>query len=357
MDSEEHHHIENLIANGRPANDEGPFYHHTFWESYKGSVKGKLGGLIIGGTIGLLVGGIAVGILSLIPGIIIAPIALGIIGGVSVAGMMYGAHEFSEVGREAGAVAAGLNDLEKRNQQFEISKFSEIKKELGEIKAMVAGREAANEPNYQNTVTITTPPVANDANYENVPSLAETQEKLQDYRTTHHRDDPLKQKGPFFWKVALIGAVVGACVGLILATPVGGGAAISALEHIGLGELAKVGSAKLIASTVIFGTIGASFGISRDIFRMVFDKTDLLFKGMVDSNKAPVKEPEIAQKTTQTVTLDRQPRVRTIVYPDMIDYPTSETHWQDKNPQSEKDFAVRARQALESLDHTQMRGH
>ncbi len=46
MDTEEHIEIQKAIRDGRPETDEGPYYHESWWESYKGSVKGKLGGSI-----------------------------------------------------------------------------------------------------------------------------------------------------------------------------------------------------------------------------------------------------------------------------------------------------------------------
>jgi len=364
MDSEEKDHIEHLIANGRHVNDSGPFYHHTFWESYKGMVKGKLGGLLIGGGIGLLVGGIA----ALIASIFTSGLALPIIGGISVTGMLYGAHEFSDVGRVSGAVAAGLDDLEKRNHQFELSKFADLRKELDEIKTMISGGDTSAKSQPLKISPTET------AYQEDVSSLEETREKLANYRTTHHKDDKLKERGLFYHNVALVGTIVGIGVGLLLAGQAiaGSAAALGILEHVGLTE--AVGGAGLkiagglagaklyAASAAIFGAIGASFGISRDLFRMVFDKTDTIFKGIVDSDKGKkqAKEQERTQEITQPLNLER-PKVRTIVYPEYADngmeYPASETHWRSKNPQVEKEFALRAQKALEAMDHTQMVGH
>lgn len=374
MDSEEQDHIEHLMATGRSANDSGPFYHHTFWESYKGSVKGKLGGILIGGGIGLLVGGVAA--LFALP-VVSGATALAIFGGISAGGMMYGAHEFSEVGRVSGAVSAGLDDAEKRNHEFELSKFSVLNKRLDKIEEMVAGRGALNDPNYQ---PLTSKPAANEENYtynEDTENLEKTREKLADYRTTHRKEDKLKERGYFYGNVALVGALVGIGVGLLLATGVGGPAAMAILEHVGLAKMTVVAGAAIpelatvingaplfAASAAIFGVIGASFGISRDLFRMVFDKTDTIFKGIVDADKGKKqkeKVQEVAQEVAQPLNLER-PKIRTIVYPETypdmgIKYPQSETHWQSKNPQSEREFALRAQKALEAMDHTQMTGH
>jgi len=371
MDSEEQDHIEHLMATGRSANDSGPFYHHTFWESYKGSVKGKLGGLLIGGGIGLLVGGVAA--LFVWPLAASGATALAVLGGISAAGMLYGAHEFSEVGRVSGAVAAGLDDAEKRNHEFELSKFSVLNKRLDRIEEMVAGRGAAlNDPNYQ---PLTSKPATNEENYkynEDTETLEKTRGKLADYRTTHRKDDKLKERGYFYGNVALVGALVGIGVGLLLATGVGGPAAMAILEHVGLAEMTMVngiatltpaisGAPLFAASAAIFGVIGASFGISRDLFRMVFDKTDTIFKGIVDADKGKkhkTKAPEVAQEIVQPLDLQR-PLIRTIVYPDMgTDTPKSTTHFRDANPSKlDKGFAFAANEALNSLDHTQAVGH
>ncbi len=396
MDSEEHDKIQKLIATGRSANDEGPFYHHTFWESYKGAIKGKLGGLIIGGLIGVLVGGIAFGIMAIFAGGLSASgLILGttisakaIIGGLGVAGMVYGAHEFSEVGRVSGAVAAGLDDSEKRNHEFELAKFSEMKKEIGELKAMIAGQKAANDPTFSQKVPAA---AANDENFsvatanhsqQEVDELERTRAKLAEYRTTHHRDDVLKSKGLIYWKVMLVGALAGIGVGLLLASGVGGVAAAEILSHIGIGEIATVAGAKTLVgigsaelmttSAIAFGTIGASFGISRDFFRMVFDKTDTVFKGVFDlkHSRERQKQPEIELQPVAP-----SPRISTLVYHthnndehdyEGADFPyaKSVTYYRDMIPskqnnnfisKQDKDFATIAKEALASLDHTQAR--
>ena len=376
MDSEYHDHIEHLLANGRSANDSGPFYHHTFWEAYKGSVKGKLGGLLIGGGIGLLVGCVACLLLS--PWLLAAGSTLSagaIIGSVSVAGMLYGTHEFSEVGRVSGAVSAGLNDLEKRNQEFELAKFSDLNKKLDKIENLVEGHSAANEPNFKQPQAI---PAANDANYANdISALDVTRERQANYRTTHHKDDALKDRGLFYHNVALVGAIVGIGVGLLLAGGVGGIAGATILSHMGIVEVAKdtalttalITPQLLATSAIVFGVIGASFGISRDLFRMVFDKTDLIFKGIVDSDKGKntkrAKAPELEQQiNVAPVPVIEQAKVRTLIYPDVPesndDNPNkkSASFWQEKNPSKhDAGFIAAASNALFQLDHTQATRH
>lgn len=370
MDSEEHDHIEHLLANGRSVNDSGPFYHHAWWEAYKGSVKGKLGGLLIGGGIGLLVGCAAC--LLLVPfGILgvagVLPAGT-IIGSVSVAGMLYGAYEFSEVGRVSGAISAGLDDLEKRNQEFELAKFSDLNKKLDKIENLVGGHGSESATAIKPTQNI---PAANDTS-----NLEETREKLANYRTTHHKDDALKDRGLFYHNVALVGAIIGIGVGLLLASGVGGIAGASILTHMGIINVAKdtalatelMTPQLFAAAATVFGVIGASFGISRDLFRMVFDKTDLIFKGIVDSDKGKntkrAKVPELAHEINVAPPIIERPKVRTIVYPDAPELDEenpnkkSASFWQEKIPSKhDAGFIAAANNALSQLDHTQATRH
>jgi hypothetical protein len=58
----------------------------------------------------------------------------------------------------------------------------------------------------------------------------------------------------------------------------------------------SLGGAGIMAlSVTAFGALGASFGISRDFFRKVFDKTDLWFKGITHAQSyEKVKEDQLA---------------------------------------------------------------
>src|SRR5271156_6856405 len=112
MDTEEHIEIQHNIMEGRPQTDEGPYYHEPWWEAYKGSVKGKLGGAKIGALLGGAAGLAAAAVL-LATGVI--PFALtmatlttasAITAGFATAGMVYGAHEFGEIGKAVGSNAA-----------------------------------------------------------------------------------------------------------------------------------------------------------------------------------------------------------------------------------------------------------
>src|SRR5689334_13029436 len=125
MDTEKYVEIQKKIRDGKSPNDEGPYYHHSWWESYKGGIKGKLGGVIGGGIVGALVGGIVATVATLVPALGMGFAgALGIMGAFAAAGSMYGAHEFGEIGRITGAVAASQKHAEARMKSFEEGKFS-----------------------------------------------------------------------------------------------------------------------------------------------------------------------------------------------------------------------------------------
>ncbi len=337
MDSKEHHEVQELIREGRSPNDEGPFYHHAFWESYKGSVKGKLGGLIIGALAGALVGGAIFGVAAIAGITAITGIAVGamtVIGGMAAAGMLYANREFSEVGRITGAVAATQKVAEDRMQEFEQSRFNDLKQEMDQIKAMVAGRNA----------TTTDPAPANHSQAPIVASPDAVDEKLDSYRTTHHDPRIPKPQGSslVFWKVAAVGIAVGVGVGLLLSA-IGATAVLASVLPLKLGVIVEGWQ----AATITGGIIGASFGINRDAFRQIFDKTDMLFKGMFKFSDPAMRK---SVQPTLNASKDR-PEVSTLVYPDSgIDYPTSDTFHRDQ-------LAARANQLLASLDHTTVSRH
>ncbi len=334
MDSEKYNEVQELIKKGRSPNDEGPFYHHTFWESYKGSIKGKLGGVVIGGLIGALVG---TAVFLLLPELGLAASALsatGIIGGMAAAGVMYAAHEFGEIGRITGAISASEKDAEKRMQEFEKSKFEEIKQDINELKSIVKGEAPAEAVKTSSTPS---PQIDDDDDIE---------EKLSNYRVAHHDPSIKKPAGNslVFWNVALVGLAVGAGIGLLMHAVAGAGIA----SGIGLGSL--LGTAESAAVTM--GLVGASFGINRDIFRKIFDKTDLLFKGMVamKTPRQPKQEQNLMISASAERPLEKMP-VKTLVYTDSnIEYPISETHHRDK-------VLANARQALAAMDHTTASRH
>src|SRR5690349_14446719 len=107
MDSEKYLKLEKAIEDGKSPNDEGPFFHHSWWEAYKGSIKGKLGGIVVGAVMGMLVGGLAAGAIALgLFGALGAGAAGSAFMGLTAAGILYGMYEFSEIGKIVGSQAA-----------------------------------------------------------------------------------------------------------------------------------------------------------------------------------------------------------------------------------------------------------
>src|SRR5262245_11785626 len=105
MDTEKLLDIEHKIETGKSLSDEGPYYHHTWWEAYKGASKGELGGTVAG-----IVVGAAMGALIALPSMIAGSwlIAGGILSAFAAGGLLYGIHKFTEVGAVSGAVASSM---------------------------------------------------------------------------------------------------------------------------------------------------------------------------------------------------------------------------------------------------------
>ena len=314
MDTQEHIEIKHALSAGHSQTDEGPYYHSAWWESYKGGVKGKLGGGVIGALIGAGVGVAAAGVLTL-AGIGLTGAAI-VTAGFAAGGMLYSAHEFSKVGRVTGAVAAAHEKSEERMKNFEDGKFAEIKREINELKSLVTGKPLAPE------------------------SISQPVEVLADYKTTHS-DKREGRMQLIFWKIAAIGLTVGLAAGALLA---GGGLAGHALEAVGLAtDLSQ--PAIYVASMTTLGLFGASFGVNRDIFRAIFDKTDLLFKGIISNSRERAKSIDSPQPAVKQA-LSESP-ITTVVY---TDFPQSDTYHRDK-------VLAQAKQTLLSMDHTKAIPH
>jgi len=334
MDSEENEHIQKAAQAGHSQTDEGPYYHRSWWESYKGGVKGKLGGLVIGALIGAAVGLAAAGIAAVaLPHLAIGA-AVAIVGGFSAGGMLYGAHEFSDVGKVTGAVAAAQERAEERMKSFEAGKFAELKKEISELKSMIAGEKLPETELAQQEA-----------------ALAAGNAELADYKTRHMDDAHARESRPVFWNIAAIGLAVGLAAGALLAF---GGVSEHVLHGLGYaGEELSHGGV-LAASMGSMGLFGASFGINRDIFRRVFDTTDLLFKGIVGNSPEPSKAagkgvaPEAAAPSAPSAGAENV--VTAVVYEAYADYPQSDTHHRDR-------VLAQARQALLSMDPTKAIPH
>lgn len=335
MDTEEHIEIKESISKGHPVTDEGPYYHDSWWDSYKGSVKGKLGGAAIGTMVGGAVGAVAAAALVGTGLLAVSPLLL--IGGFATGGLIYGAEEFSMVGKVTGAVANAQENAEKRQSV----KFGEIKKGLAELQHSITGKPI--DPKL-----LQDPDVA-----------AAESAKVDDYRTTHFEEsgDHPDKGMPVFWKVALIGLLVGAAAGALFAFS-GGAAMIT--EAVGEALGAAAGSASTPAlyatSMATFGLFGASFGINRDYFRQVFDKTDLLFRGIVPGQEGgkTIETPIVARSSAAQPPITdhalQEPPISTIIYDTMDDYPRSDTYHRDR-------VLASARQALLSMDHTKSVPH
>ena len=328
MDTEEHIEIQKAIMNGHPETDEGPYYHDSWWESYKGGVKGKLGGAVIGALIGAAMGGIACILPFLIPGLpAVGTLAAGgLIASFAAGGMMYGAHEFSEVGKITGSNAAIAEKQEERMNP----KFAELKKGIEDIKAVLSGKKAPETLAAQDT------------------NEASVDKNALDYRTQHCNDGhcPTKNREWVFWKIAAIGLVIGAAAGALLASGPGAGEILGMI----VGESAKSLSTGAIFATSMttLGLFGASFGINRDIFREIFDRTDHLFKGILSMGRSHA--PEIAQAQNVSTPTKPNQNISTIVYDSIPDYPKSDTFHRDK-------VLASAKQALLSMDHTKSVPH
>jgi len=318
MDTEEDTEIRIAKFIGRPETDEGPYYHDAWWESYKGSVKGKLGGAVIGGLVGLAVGLAAAAVLPLVGAV--STISTGVmIAAFSAGGMIYGMHEFSEVGKVTGAVAAAQEKAEQR----ENGKFAEIKREISELKSLITGSKT---------------PKIEQKSIDN----SDLTESEQLYRTTHCDEHCPPKNGKFvFWKVAAVGLIAGVAAGALLAY---GGLAGSFLGELGI---TKVSSPAIMT---VMGLFGASFGLNRDMFRRIFDKTDLLFKGIFHNSSSRGQQVTMLSQSSQQTekSIEKSnvatPPIITVVYPEHPDYPQSDTFHRDK-------LATATKLALLNMDH------
>jgi hypothetical protein len=329
MDSEENNKIQEAMKSGYTQTDEGPYYHKSWWESYKGGVKGKLGGVVIGAILGALVGVVAAGVAALaLPAGLTFAAGAAIAGGFSAGGMMYGAHEFSEVGKVTGAVAAAHEKSEERMKSFENGKFAEIKKEISELKSLITGKETPE------SLAAAIP--------------AKTEADAHGNYVTKHMDDDVssRETKPIFWNIAAIGGAIGLAAGALLAF---GGVSEHLLGGLGFAGEEMSHAGVYAASMTSIGLFGASFGINRDIFRKIFDKTDLIFKGIIGDGPEPAKAASVAKAPVKQVE-NPEPAITTVVYEGYADYPQSDTHHRDK-------VLAQAKQALLSMDHTKAIPH
>lgn len=350
MDTEEDIEIQEAARLGKIQTDEGPYYHEPWWEAYKGSVKGKLGGLLIGAAIGSLIG---TGTALLIPALVTAVGGFGaVVGAFALGGLLYGLHEFSDIGKIVGSTAATAEKQEKRLKEFEAGKFAELKREIVDLKAALTGKRelaAGRMPELKTAADADVPE-------HSKKYLDDRGSHLLDYRTQHCDDDhclPENRKW-IFWKVAAIGLAVGLGAGALVGAT---GMTSVLIEHMFTAAVAhEVGSIGIMLPMTVLGLFGASFGINRDMFRQVFDKTDLWFKGILKNGKErghelmaklsaythkEVNEPKVKFVESSHVATVTAP----IEYEGYMEYPTSSTYHRDK-------VLAAAEKALLSFDHT-----
>ncbi len=335
MDTAEAHEIKQAQKHGHPETDEGPYYHDAWWESYKGSVKGKLGGAVIGAGMGAVIGVAATMMLPIFGGVALGAAAVAMtVSGFSAAGLMYGAHEFADVGRVTGAVAAGLETAEKRGDV----KLARLENKIDQLQSKLTGE-----------------PIPEDSKAAQLAA----QEGTLDYKTTHCDDHGNIMEKPklVFWKVALVGLAIGLAAGAILAS---GGIAGHILGALGVaaegGALGTLGT--YAASMLTMGLFGASFGINRDIFRDVFDRTDMMFRGIIGKSKIndaivefppPLKAVAI-EKAPEKPVEKQDNGVNTVMYTEPPQQSKPETYHRDK-------VVASAKQALLNMDHTKAIQH
>lgn len=351
MDTEKYLKLQKKLDLGISPNDEGPYYHHAWWESYKGSIKGEVGGAIIGAVMGAAIGIAAAGILYVAtlgtPAAALVASSIGlIIAGVSGAGLIHGALKFDHIGTVVGSGAAQHEQAEARTKVMLNNVKLELKNEIADLKSLIKSQKGEAEPKT---------PEKNSAEANKEESQIVDLEKVG-YRQTHYAklETPVKFRLGF-WKIAAIGLVVGVAIGALLA--VGGTESIAAgiLKHM-LGYAVTADTA-LIASTTMFGLFGASFGINRDIFRKIFDQTDLWFDGLLFNKEAKSQQVESGKevvkhnghgdkKKAEENGKQEAPVVATAVMPEgYIDYPKSSTFHRDR-------VLSASEKALLGFDHT-----
>ena len=348
MDTEKYQKLKKQMDQGLSPNDEGPYYHHAWWEAYKGSVKGKLGGLVIGTVVGSIVGAVVAGGVVLVAGAGAIGLAgsAAVVGAFAAGGALFGTHEFSSIGKITGAVSAAQDESEIRMKLYEEGKFNELKHDINEIRELVKG-------NHKEAEAIAKQAEKDESRKAEETKVAET------YRTTHYAQlEPDKKNRFIFSKITLIGLVIGAAAGALFAATGSADALLHGLtgSH---GALGTIGT--FAASMASFGALGASFGINRDLFRRIFDKTDLMTKGIISNDLVKEQQVESGQRlskghgkeddtiVTRNDAKDDKNDKKQAAY-EGIAYPESDTYYQDK-------VLAAAEKALLSFDHTRATPH
>ena len=162
---------------------QSPYSNRAFWGAYKSLSRGLWGGIMVGSVLGACVGGLAS--LAVVPFLAAEAsaglVALGITGAFSFTGMLYYAEKFSIAGATAGAVSTALEIYEERKAEDAFAKGETLS--LSQ-KQMLERKHEHGKGELKNDYTP-----------ENNPS----DERFQ----------------PYYWKVGLAGAALGAAVGAL----------------------------------------------------------------------------------------------------------------------------------------------
>jgi hypothetical protein len=237
---------------------DSPFYNRVFWASYKGLSRGLLGGLLLGAGLGAVVGGVVVGGLALAGLAASATVASVLVGATTLLGMKYYKDVFSIVGANTGAISAAMEINEERsdviNQKLD---------KLLELEVRRARLDPKELENLQKDAT------------------------LVRHRGLQYFEDKFDSTPAVFWKLAGVGALVGAIFGGVILWGGGHNFLVDAVQHLFSPEaLAQTGMSTEALTSVLGGGLvaasslgGASFGINRHYFRQHFNVTNALYEG------------------------------------------------------------------------------
>lgn len=280
MDTEEIKELEHLEHSGKKLTDKGPYFYVTKWGAYKGGRRSEIGGSVIGLATGTLVGVGVAAVVALSAGTVVWPVAGAIIAGCATGGTLFGYHEFGHIGTITGAVSSSLTLEEERTKGFMNAKFRTIEAKLDALSNKLFGKKCEDID-------------------EGVKAAQRDEKRVihdleNNYSTRHTPEVCEAETGTTQWyfpQVGAVGAVIGLAIGALM---VASGLSGDLLHHLGHDATHAIKPLGYLGTMAITGMFGASFGINRDVFRMVFDMTDPLFEGRAP-NLALAKCPEPAK--------------------------------------------------------------